>query len=79
MFYTINKDNIIKNECNVISNILNTTKREKYKISHYSPILQGCINTSSGRENFIYVHNLLYRRSSSTVVIGKLTSKLKQK
>ena len=32
---------IIKHECNVLSNLLNPTKRKIYKNSHYSLILKG--------------------------------------
>ena len=35
------------------SNILNTTKRAKYKICHYSTIVQGCINTCSVTKKLI--------------------------
>ena len=42
-----NKNNSIKRKCNVLSNFLNPMKRAKHKISHYSPILQGCMDTSS--------------------------------
>ena len=39
----INNDKSLTNECNVLSNPLGTIKRAKQ--SHYSPILQGCMNT----------------------------------
>ena len=44
----IYRNNSIKRDCNVLS-IFNPTKHAKYKIRHYSPILQGCMNTHSGR------------------------------
>ena len=47
----INKDKIFTHEWNLLSNILNPMKCAKSKNSHYSPILQGCMNTHSGREN----------------------------
>ena len=51
MDYKINKDNIIKHECNVLYNILDPKKLAKYKISYYSPIIQDCMNTRIEREN----------------------------
>ena len=71
----INKDNIIKHEFNILFNILNPTKRAKPKISHYLPILQGYMNTPNGGENFRNFRIILDSRSSSTIVIGKLTPK----
>ena len=43
-------DNDVKNksECNLLHDILNTSKRTKNK-SCYSPILHGCMNTRRGR------------------------------
>ena len=43
MSYKINKYNTIKHKFDVISNILNPTKRAKSKNSHYSTILQGLV------------------------------------
>ena len=48
----INNDKSLTHECNLLSNILNPMKRTKSKNSHYSPILQGCMNTLSGKEKF---------------------------
>ena len=79
MSYKINKDNGIKNECNVLYNLLNPSKRAKSKINHYSPIQQGCMNTCSRREKFRNFQILLGSRNSSTNLMGKLTSELKQK
>ena len=72
-------DNSTKNECDVLPIFLNPTKRAKSKTSNYSPILQGCMNTLSGKAKFIKFRIILDRVSSSTVVMGKLTSKPKQK
>ena len=47
-----NINNGIKRECNVLSNFLNPIKRAKSKNNHYSPIIQGCINTHSGKAKF---------------------------
>ena len=74
----IRKYNSVTHECNVISNILNTTTHAKSNIDHYSPILKGCMNTCSGREKFRNFWILLDSGSSSTIMMGNLTSKLKQ-
>ena len=74
-----NNDKILTHECNVISNLLNTMKREKSKNSNHSPKIQGCINTRSGTSKFGLFWILLGSGSSSTIVIGKLTSKIKGK
>ena len=47
----INKDKSITHECNVLTNILNPAKSATLKYDHYSPILQGCMNTCSGRQS----------------------------
>ena len=48
----INNNKSLTHDCNVLSNILNPIKRTKSKNSHYSPILQGCMSTHSGRAKF---------------------------
>ena len=53
----INNDTSITHEYNVLSNILNIIKRTKSKNSYYSPILQGCMNTRSGREKLGFFSN----------------------
>ena len=47
-----NRNNSIKRESNVLSNFLNPTESAKSKNSHYSPILQGCMNNRSGKATF---------------------------
>ena len=64
-----NRNNITKHEC-ILS---------KSKMSHYSQILKGYMNTRSGKEIFNNFRILLESRSSSTIVMGNMTSKLKQK
>ena len=54
-------------------------KRTKSKDSNYSPRLQGCMNTRSGREKIREFRILLDIGSSSTIVMGKLKPKLKGK
>ena len=39
-------------ECNLLHNIINTTKRAKYLNSQYFPILHGCMNTRKGKAKF---------------------------
>ena len=73
----MNNDKSITHECNVLSNIFNPMKRSRSKNSHYLPILQFCMNTRSGRAKFRHFLILLDSRSSSKIVMGKLTSKLK--
>ena len=72
-------NNSIKRECNVLYNFLNPTKFAGTKNIHYSPILQGCMNTRSGREKLKKFRILLDSGSSLTIVMVKLTSKLKSK
>ena len=75
----INNDKSLTHEFNVLSNILNTMKHAKLKNIHYSPIMQSCMNTRSGRAKLTNFQILLDRRSSSTIVMVKLTSKIKEK
>ena len=77
MANNINNNKSLPHECNVLSNILNPMRRAKN--CHYSPTLQGCMNTHSGRAKFICFSILLDSGSSSKIVMGKMTSKLKGK
>ena len=79
MAYKISKDNRIKHEYSVLSNILNPTKRARSKIIHYPQILQGCMSTRGGRGKFRDFLIILNSGSRSTIVVGKLVSKIKQK
>ena len=74
-----NNNKSLTHECNVLSNLLNPMKRAKSKNCHYSPIIQGCMKTRSGMSKFGFFLILLDRGSSSTIMMGKLMSKLKQK
>ena len=47
-------------------------------IYHYSPILQVCMNTHIRKAGFKNFQVLLGSRSSSKIVLGKLTSKIKK-
>ena len=79
MVNKINKDKSLIHECNIISTILNPMKSAKSKNSNYSPRLKGCMNTLSGNSKFINFRILLDSGSSSTIVMGKLMSKINQK
>ena len=72
-------NNSTKRECNILSTFLNPTKHAKYKISPYSPILQDCMNTCRGRENFKNFRIVLDSGIFSTIVMGNLTSKITSK
>ena len=39
-------------ECNLLHDIINPPKRAKNLNSHYSPILQGFMNTRKGKDRF---------------------------
>ena len=79
MAYKENINNCTNRECNVLYSYLKPTKCTKSRTSHYSPILQGCMNTCSGRAKFKCFLFLLESRSSSTILMGNMTSKLKTK
>ena len=68
---------ITRHKCNVLSNILYSTKLAKNNNGHYSLILQGFMNTYSGRYKFRNFVILLESGSSLTTVIVKMASKLK--
>ena len=48
-----------KAECNLLHDMLNPSKRTKNINSHYSVILNGCMNTCKGKEKFKNVRILL--------------------
>ena len=50
-FIHYNKANNIT-ECNLINDILNTSKLNKYINRHYYPILHGCMNTRGRKSKF---------------------------
>ena len=74
----MNKDKIIVHKCNILTAILNPTEFAK-KHFRYSPILQSCMNTCSGKALFRNFRILLDSGSSSTIIMDKLTEKLKPK
>ena len=77
MANNINNNKSLTHECNVLSNILNRTKRAKK--THYPTILAGCINNRILMEIFINFRILLDSGIRSEIVMGKLTSKIVEK
>ena len=61
---------------NLLHNILNPPKRTKYIKSHYSIILQGCMNISNGRAKLKNFWNILYSERGSTIIMGRLIKNL---
>ena len=59
-------------ECNLLHDIINTPKRAKILNSHYSPILDGCINTGKGIVKFNNFQIILDSGCSSRIVMGNL-------
>ena len=65
-------DNKVNNisECNLLHDILNTSKRTKILNIHYSPILHGCMDKRKGREKFKNFQILLGSGCSYNIVMG---------
>ena len=63
-------------ECNLLHDIINPPKRAKKLNSHYSPILQGFMNTRKGKKRFKNLIILLYIGCSSTIVTGRLVGRI---
>ena len=75
-FQMENKSNsrqITRYEFNAISKLLGPTKLSKHLNSYYSPIIQGCMNTCTGRSNIRNPQILLYGSISSTIAMVELT------
>ena len=66
--------NEVKNieECNLLQGIINPPKRVKNINSHYSPILNGCMNTRKGRPKFKNFRIQLYSECISDIVMIRL-------
>ena len=58
-------------ECNLLHDILNLHKRTKLLNSHYSPILQGCMNICKGKAKFKNLQIILDSEWSSKLLIGR--------
>ena len=69
----------VNNEYNILSNILNPTRRAKNKNSNYSLILHGCMDKRIGMAIFRNFLILLDSCRSSTTVTDNLMSKIKCK
>ena len=73
----INDDKVNKiAEWNLLHDIINPPKCTKNLNTHYSPILNGCMNTRHGREKFKNFWILLDSGCSSTIVMGRLVKDL---
>ena len=70
-------NNEVKNiaKCNLLHNIINAPKRAKSLNSHYSTILNGCMNTRKSKARFNNFHILLDSGCSSTILMGRLAGK----
>ena len=75
------KKNMLNKKMNVtyFQKVLNLTKCTESKNIHYSLILQGCMNTCSGKSRFRKIQILLYSSRRSIIVMNNLISKLKCK
>ena len=62
-------------ECNLLHDILNPPKHTKLLNSHYSPILNGCMNTRKGRAKFKNFQILLDSGCSSNILMVRLIKK----
>ena len=56
-------DNEVNNiaEYNLLSDILNTSRRVKNINNHYSIIIHGCMNTQKGRAKIVFPYPIRYR------------------
>ena len=63
-------------ECNLLHDILNTSKRTKIFNIHYSPILHVCMDKRKGREKFKNFQILLCSGCSYKLLIGSLIKNL---
>ena len=59
-------------EWNLLHDMINLLKLTKNLNSHYSPVLQGCINTQKGKQKFKKFRILLDSGCSSTILMGRL-------
>ena len=63
-------------ESNLLHDIINPPKCAKNINSHYSPILNGCMNTRKCKAKFKSFRILLDGGYSYTIVMGRLVEKL---
>ena len=63
-------------ECNLLHDIISTTKCPKILNRHYSPILHECMDTRHGRAKFKNFRILLDSGCNSMIVMGRLDKKL---
>ena len=62
--------------CNLLHDMINSSKHTKNLDSYYSPILYGCMNTQKGRAKFNNFRILLDSGCSSTITIKRPITKL---
>ena len=63
-------------ECNLLHEIINPPKRTKKLNSHYSPILQGCMNNRGGKAKFKNFQIILDSGCSSIIVMIRLVKNI---
>ena len=63
-------------ECNLLHDIINSSKRTKHLNSHYYPILHACMNTRHGRAKFKSFWILLDSGFSPTILMVRLVEKI---
>ena len=66
-------------EWNLLHDVLNHTRCNKTFNSHYCTIIHGCMNTWKGRSKYKNFRNILDSGCSSTIVMGRLITKLNSK
>ena len=76
MIYIHDKEVNKISECNLLHDIINPPKRAKNLNSHYSPILNVCMNTRKGRSRFKNFQIILDSVCSSTILMGRIVKKL---
>ena len=62
-------------ECNSLYDIINPPKHTKILNSHYSPIINGCMNTIRGKEKFKKFRIIFDSGCSSKIVLVRLVKK----
>ena len=72
----IHDDEVNKiSECNLLHDIINPPKRTRILNIHYSPIINGCMNTRKSRAKFNNFQILLNSVCRSTIVMLRLSLK----
>ena len=71
-------NNELKNiaECNLLHDMINPPKRAKNLNIHYSPIINGCMNTRKGKTRFKNFRIIFDSGCSYTIVTRRIIKKL---